>query len=189
MKRGAGLVVGYVRVSSLDQNTTRQLDGLTLDRIFSDQASGRDTKRPELASMLLFVREGDEVVIHSIDRLARNLDDLRRIVSGLTERGVKVRFQKENLVFTGDDSPMSQLLLSMLGAVAQFERDLIRERQREGIALAKLKGTYGRKPHSLQPWQRADIVKRLDQGESPSKIAKEYNVHRQTIYRAREAKA
>ena len=132
--------VGYVRVSSVDQNTVRQLDGLTLDKTFTDKASGKDTKRPQLERALEFLREGDTLVIHSMDRLARNLDDLRRVVLGLTKKGVKVRFEKEDLTFTGEDSPMANLLLSVMGAFAQFERELIKERQREGIAIAKKKG-------------------------------------------------
>ena len=139
--------VGYVRVSSVDQNTVRQLEGIRLDRVFTDKASGKDTKRPQLEALLEFVREGDLVVCHSMDRLARNLDDLRRLVMGLTKRGIRVEFVKESLTFTGEDSPMATLLLSMLGAVSEFERALIKERQREGIEIAKKKGVYkGRKP-------------------------------------------
>jgi DNA invertase Pin-like site-specific DNA recombinase len=101
--------------------------------------------------MQSFVRQGDTVFCHSMDRLARNLDDLRRIVLSLTERGVHIIFMKENLTFTGEDSPMSNLLLRVTGAFAQFERELIRERQREGIAIARREGKYrGRKP-SLTP--------------------------------------
>ena len=142
-----GQRVGYIRVSTMEQNTDRQLEGLQLDEVFTDRASGKDAKRPELEAMLKHVRKCDTVVIHSMDRLARNLDDLRRIVKGLTDREVRVEFVKEGLVFTGDDAPMATLLLSMLGAVAEFERSLIKERQKEGIALAKARGVYtGRKP-------------------------------------------
>ena len=97
-----GQQVGYLRVSSVDQKEIRQLEGLALDRTFTDKASGKDAKRPQL--MQNFVREGDRVYCHSMDRLARNLDDLRRIVLGLTERGVHIVFVKENLSFTGEDS-------------------------------------------------------------------------------------
>ena len=142
-----GQRVGYVRVSSVDQNTDRQLDGVQLDRCFTDKASGKDTKRPQLEALVSFVRQGDTVVVHSMDRLARNLDDLRKLVSTLTKRGIKVQFVNESLTFSGEDSAMAMLLLSMLGAVAEFERSLIKERQREGIAIAKAKGVYlGRKP-------------------------------------------
>ena len=110
-----GQRVGYLRVSSLDQNEVRQLEGLALNKTFTDKASGKDVKRPQLEAMLSFVREGDTVFCHSMDRLARNLDDLRRIVLGLTERGVHIVFVKENLTFTGEDSPMSNLLLNVMG--------------------------------------------------------------------------
>src|SRR5262249_43672689 len=134
--------IGYVRVSSQDQNPERQLDGVPLDKVFVERASGKDTQRPTLQEMSGYAREGDTVVVHSMDRLARNVDDHRRRVQTLSGKGVNVEFRKETLTFTGDDSPMSQLLLTMLGAVAQFERDLIRERQKEGIALAKARGVY-----------------------------------------------
>ncbi|ELT44821.1 Resolvase domain protein [Arthrobacter nitrophenolicus] len=135
-----GQRIGYVRVSTLDQNEKRQLEGQILDRVFTDKASGRDTARPQLAELLRFARDGDTVLVHSMDRLARNLDDLRALVQGLTRRGVRVEFLKENLTFTGEDSPLANLLLSVMGAFAEFERSLIRERQREGIALAKQRG-------------------------------------------------
>jgi len=178
-----GQQVGYLRVSSLDQNEIRQLEGLALDRTFTDKASGKDAKRPQLEAMLNFVREGDRVYCHSMDRLARNLDDLRRIVLGLTERGVHIVFVKENLTFTGEDSPMSNLLLSVMGAFAQFERELIRERQREGIAIAKREGKYrGRKP-SLTPARAAELRRRVADGGSKAALAREFGISRDTLYR------
>jgi len=177
-----GQTVGYVRVSTTDQNTDRQLDGLTLDKVFTDKASGKDTNRPQLAAALDYVREGDTLVVHSMDRLARNLEDLRRTVRELTGRGVRVQFVKENLAFAGDDSPMSTLLLSMLGAVAEFERSMILERQREGIAIAKAKGVYkGRKP-ALDDAQAAEVSRRLHRGESATELAREFGVSRATVY-------
>jgi len=133
-----GQKIGYKRVSSIDQNTARQLDGVPLDKLFEDKASGKDTNRPELQAALSYCREGDTLVVHSMDRLARSLVDLRGLVTELTGRGIAVEFAKENLRFNGDDSPVSVLLLSMLGAVAEFERALILGRQREGIVLAKI---------------------------------------------------
>src|ERR1019366_1831007 len=134
--------VGYRRVSSVDQSTERQLEGIQLDKVFTDKASGKDTNRPQLQAALEYLREGDLLLAHSMDRLARSLDGLRKIVLDLTSRGVHVQFVKENLTFTGEDAPMSTLLLALLGAVAEFERSMIRERQREGIALAKKAGLY-----------------------------------------------
>ena len=176
--------VGYLRVSSLDQSTERQLEGVQLDKVFTDKASGKDTARPQLQAALEFLREGDLFLVHSMDRLARSVDDLRRIVLDLTKKGVHVQFIKESLTFTGEDSPMSNLLLSLLGAVAEFERSMIRERQREGIALAKKAGVYkGRKP-SLTAVQVAEIRKRVRAGEKKARLAAEYRVSRQTLYTA-----
>lgn len=153
--------VGYQRVSTADQNTDRQLDGVELDKVFTDKASGKNLDRPELARALDYVRAGDTLVVHSMDRLARNLEDLRRTVRELTRQGVRVEFIKENLTFAGDGSPMNTLLLSMLGAVAEFERSMILERQREGIALAKAAGKYkGRKP-ALTAEQAGELRARL----------------------------
>ncbi|SRR5258708_15490787 len=182
-----GQTVGYRRVSTLDQNTTRQLDGIELDRVFEDKLSGKDVNRPQLTAMLKHVREGDTVVVHSLDRLGRNLDDLRKLVKDLTGRGVQVQFIKENLIFSGDDSPMSNLLLNIMASFAEFERELIRERQREGIALAKKAGAYrGRKP-SLTADAVVELRKRVAAGEKKSALAAEYGVTRMTIYNALES--
>jgi DNA invertase Pin-like site-specific DNA recombinase len=178
----AGQTVGYVRVSSTDQNTERQLDGVTLDRVFTDKASGKDTKRPELQRMIEFVREGDTVTVHSMDRLARNLDDLRRIVRQLTGKGVKITFAKEGLTFTGDDAPMSTLLLSVMGAFAEFERALIKERQREGIALAKQKGVYVGRNKALTAEQQARLLARVEAGEPKAALARDFGISRETLY-------
>lgn len=176
--------VGYVRVSSVGQNDARQLDGITLDKVFTDKCSGKDTKRPQLERALEFLREGDELVVHSMDRLARNLDDLRRIVRDLTGRGVRVRFVKEGQTFTGEDSHISKLLLSLLGAVAEFERDLIRERQLEGIAVAKAKGNvYKGRKHSLTPEKAAELRKRVEAGKvNKADLAREFGISRAALY-------
>ncbi len=168
-----GQVIGYKRVSTLDQSTDRQLDGIELDRVFEDKLSGKDMNRPQLEAMLHHVREGDMIVCHSLDRLRRNLDDLRKLVNQLTNRGVRVQFVKEQLLFTGDDNAMSTLLLSVMGAFAEFERSLIRERQREGIALAKRAGVYrGRKP-SFTPETIAELRRRIIAGEKKANLAAE----------------
>lgn len=165
-----------------EQNTARQLDGTEVERVFEDRASGRDTVRPGLADLLGFVREGDEVLVHSMDRLARNLDDLRSLVRRLTDKGVAVTFVVERLTFKGDDSPLSTLLLSVMGAFAEFERALNRERQAEGIAAAKARGVYrGRKP-ALSPDKRAELVGRVRAGESRTALAAEYRISRDTVY-------
>lgn len=177
-----GQRVGYIRVSSVDQNTGRQLDGVQVDRCFTDKCSGKDTQGPQLEALVGFVRDGDTVVVHSMDRLARNLDDLRKLVLSLTKRGIQVQFIKESLTFSGEDSPMAMLLLSMLGAVAEFERAMIRERQREGIAIAKGKGVYkGRKP-SLDAGQVEALRQRIAAGDKKAVIAREFGISRETLY-------
>ena len=177
-----GQRVGYVRVSSVGQNTARQLDGLLLDRVFEEKASAKDAHRPQLQALLAHVREGDTVVIHSMDRLARNLDDLRRLVRELTGTGVRVEFVKERLTFGGEDSPMATLLLSMMGAFAEFERALIRERQLEGIALAKKRGAYKGRARSLDPDQVAQMRARCEAGETKASLARSFGVSRETVY-------
>lgn len=180
-----GQSVGYIRVSTLDQREDRQLEGVELDRRFTDHVSGKDTNRPQLTALLSFVREGDTVVCHSMDRLGRNLDDLRKLVFGLTERGIRVEFRKENLVFTGEDSPMANLLLSVMGAIAEFERQLIRERQREGITLAKRRGVYKGRPATLSADVVTTLVAKLAAGEKPSVVAREFGISRMTLHRYR----
>jgi DNA invertase Pin-like site-specific DNA recombinase len=182
-----GQRVGYQRVSTIDQNTERQLDGVEVDKVFTDKASGKDTNRPQLACALEYVREDDTLVVHSMDRLARNLEDLRRIVRELTSSGVKVEFVNESLTFAGDDSPMNTLLLSMLGAVAEFERSMIIERQREGIAIAKAAGKYKGRQASLSQMQAGELRERLAKGESVTALATEYGVSRQTVYNYKTA--
>jgi DNA invertase Pin-like site-specific DNA recombinase len=177
-----GQRVGYIRVSSEGQNDARQLDGLTLDKTFADKASGKDTQRPQLQAMLAFVREGDHVYVHSMDRLARSLGDLEGIVKGLTSRGIAVTFTKQGMTFTGEDSPMNTLMLQLLGAVGQFERELIRERQREGIAIAKTKGVYkGRKP-SLDGAGVTRAREMVARGTPKAQVAKALGVSRSTLY-------
>jgi DNA invertase Pin-like site-specific DNA recombinase len=177
-----GQRIGYIRVSTLDQHVERQLEGIEVDKTFIDHASGKDTKRPQLELLMSFVRTGDTVIVHSMDRLARNLDDLRRIVRTLTDRGVRIEFVKEHLAFTGDDSPMASLMLSVMGAFAEFERALIHERQREGIALAKQRGAYKGRKKSLSPAEVAQLRERLTTGISKAQVARELGISRQTLY-------
>jgi DNA invertase Pin-like site-specific DNA recombinase len=132
--------------------------------------------------LLAFVRDGDTLVVHSMDRLARNLDDLRRIVQNLTQRGVHIEFVKEHLIFTGEDSPMANLMLSVMGAFAEFERALIRERQREGITLAKLRGAYRGRKKVLSPEQVAELGRRASAGEQKAQLAREFGISRETLY-------
>lgn len=177
-----GQRIAYKRVSTTGQSTQRQLDGLKFDEVFEDTASGKDAHRPQLDAMLKHVRKGDHILCHSMDRMARNLDDLRTIVLGLTNRGIRVEFVKEGLTFTGDDGAMAKLLLSMMGAFAEFERALILERQREGIALAKAAGKYKGRKAKLSADRAQELRKRALAGESRSMLAREYGLSRETVY-------
>jgi DNA invertase Pin-like site-specific DNA recombinase len=180
--RRGGKRVGYIRVSSIDQNTERQLEGVELDKTFTDKVSGKDVNRPALKAALDYLRDGDVLVVHSMDRLARNLVDLRTLVDSLTGRGIQIQFMKEGMLFTGEDTAMSKLLLSVMGAFAEFERSLLKERQREGIAIAKKAGVYkGRKP-SLTPERIAELRARVSAGEKKAALAREFGISRETLY-------
>jgi DNA invertase Pin-like site-specific DNA recombinase len=174
--------VAYRRVSSTDQKTDRQLEGLRCDKEFNDQASAGTTDRPGLKACLDYIREGDTLHVHSIDRLCRNLADLQKTVKDLNDNGIVVHFHKENLIFTGKNDPMNTLMMQMLGAVSEFERALIRERQREGIAVAKSKGKHLGRNASLSTEQIEAIRSRVSNGENKKDLAIEYGVARQTIY-------
>ena len=176
--------IGYVRVSSVDQNEARQLEGIETDRVFTDKASDRTVERPQLQEALKYAREGDTLVVHSMDRLARNVEDMLRLVRELNGKGVTVRFVKENMTFSADHAdPRASLMFAMLAAFSQFERDLIRERQKEGVALAKKRGVYtGRKPilNKQQAEQlRAEVAK---PGSNKSQIARDFGIRRETLY-------
>lgn len=178
--------VGYIRVSTLDQRSDRQLEGIELDRVFEDKTSGKSMKgRPQLDEMIKYVREGDEVIVHSMDRLARNLEDLLQIVRTLNKKGVKIRFLKEDLSFDPDRAaaPMSKLILSVMGAVAEFERSLILERQREGIALAKARGVYKGRAKKVSPELLQKAKNLLMTGCSATQVAKKLSVSRASLYR------
>lgn len=177
-----GQRIGYVRVSTVDQNTARQLDGIQVDRIFEDRCSGKNTDRPKLVEMQQYLRDGDTLIAHSMDRLARNVSDLREIVFGLTKRGVKVEFVKEALTFGDEKNSMADFMLNVMGAFAEFERALILERQKEGIAKAKAAGVYkGRKP-KLASGKVKELIQRAAAGESKTDLAREFGIDRSTLY-------
>ena len=186
---GGGKRIGYVRVSSADQNDARQLDGVVLDKTFTDKASGKDTNRPQLMAMLEFVREGDHIYVHSMDRLSRSLRDLQDVVERLTAKGITITFVNESLTFerptTGavaHKTAYSTLMLQLLGAVGQFERALIKERQREGIAIAKAKKLYkGRKP-ALDDADVATLKQMAADGLAKVEIAKTFDISRASVY-------
>ncbi len=175
--------VGYIRVSSVDQNTARQLDGVDIDKTFEEKISGKDiTGRPELQTCLNFLREGDVLFVHSIDRLARNQRDLQNIVGDLVAKGVSIKFVTENLEFGNKDNPMGNLMLQMMGAFAEFERTMIKSRQLEGIRKAKERGQqFGRK--SLKPKLVKELNNRKEKGQSVIEIANSMGIGTSTVYK------
>lgn len=175
--------IGYTRVSTLDQSTERQLDGIELDITFTDKASGKDTKRPQLQAALKHARMGDTLIVHSMDRLARNCEDMLRTVRELNGKAVSVQFVKENMTFAaGNDDPRSTLMFTMLSAFSQFERALIKERQREGIAIAKSRGVYKGGTPKLTQEQAIVLRDKVAAGANKSKLAKEMGISRETLY-------
>lgn len=179
--------VGYIRVSTADQNTERQLDGVHLDERFEDKLSGANTDRPQLQAMLKYVRKGDTIHVHSIDRLARSLVDLLEMVQDLNTKGIIIRFHKENLTFEGGaENPMQTLMFTMMGAFAQFERAVMKERQREGIAKAKERGVYKGRVKSVDD---SAILALLAEGKSVRAVAAELDINPSTVQRAKKAAA
>lgn len=178
-----GQKVGYIRVSTVDQNVDRQLEGLQMDRTFIDKFTGKVLDRPHFNEMMKYVREGDNVYVHSMDRLARNLMDLRKTIEELTNRKVTVHFVKENLSFSGEDSPMAMLLLSIMGAFAEFEVQLIRERQKEGIKLAKERGVYIGRKKMLDEEQMKQLWEMAHEGHKKTFIAQTFNISRGGVYK------
>jgi len=177
-----GQKIAYIRVSSDSQNTARQLDGMTFDKTFIDKVTGSSANRPGLQEMIGYAREGDEIHCHSIDRLARSMPDLARLVSDWKEKGVTVVFHKENLTFNASsDNAMDELLFNIMASFAQFERSLIRERQKEGIRKAQEAGKYrGRIPLSQEIHER--VLKLVELGLPKTKIAKQVGISRNSIY-------
>ena len=173
--------LGYRRVPTLEQSLDRQDLG-ECDRVFEEKESAGSANRPALQDMLSFVRSGDEVVVHSIDRLARNLMDLQSIIQELNDKGVTIQFLSESLSFSADEGCAFQTLqLQMLGAFSQFERTMIRKRQAKGIAKAKAKGVYAQRKRTINP----DKVKQLfEDGMSKAAIAKHLNISRMSVYRS-----
>ena len=150
--------IGYIRVSTADQNPERQrteLEAADVEEIYEDRVSGKNLDRPQLQEMLAFIRKGDTIIVHSLDRLARNLSDLLKTVEALTQKGVSIHFLKEKLEFDAgkDASPTAKLMLQLVGAFAEFERSMIKARQREGIELAKARGAYLGRKRTVTPEQ------------------------------------
>ena len=176
-------IIGYKRVSSQTQSTERQDLG-KLDKVFEEKVSGKTTKdRPALLAMIDYSRNGDTVKVHSIDRLARDLRDLQSIISQLNDKGVAISFLSENLTFSAEaDDAFAKLQLQMMGAFAEFERNIIRKRQAEGIAKAKVRGVY--KDRKRSTTINRDQVRNLkDEGLSTYKIADKMGISRMSVHR------
>lgn len=184
--RGKNMIFGYMRVSTRDQSLERQLAVLepVCDKIISEKESGKSTsERPELLNLLSHLREGDTLVAHSIDRLARNTRDLLEMIDSLVERGIVVRFQANGMSF--DNSPQSRLILTMMGAVAEFERGMIASRRNEGIAIAKEAGRYKGKQKNKE--LHSKITEMLVAGKNtPDEIAKLCDCGRATVFRVKK---
>ena len=175
--------VGYIRISSIDQNPERQLQELILDKKFIDVASGSCTNRPQLKLCMDYLREADILYIDSIDRLARNLKDLQDIINCLLEKGVIIKFLKEQLSFSNSLDPIANLTLHLMGAFAEFERTMIRTRQREGLELAKKKGVRLGRPPMISKSAKEKAIKLKNEGMSIRKIAFTLNLSRVSIYK------
>ncbi|GAA6203876.1 recombinase family protein [Thalassotalea sp. SU-HH00458] len=174
--------IGYIRVSTVEQNTARQLLNLKLDKVFTDKCSGKDTNRPALTQLIEFSREGDVIHCHDISRMARSTEDLLRLIKEFTAKNITLKFHKENLTFDGSNNPLQQLMMTILSGIYQFERAMILERQREGIEIAKAKGKYRGKRvnHKLH-----DQIRELyAQGHNKTQIAKKLGCVRATVYKA-----
>ncbi len=181
----AGQIVAYRRVSTEDQNLERQDLGDDVDRVFEEKISGKDRERPQLAEMVKYVREGDLVRVWSMDRLARSLMDLIGLIKEITDKGASVKFVKENLTFEpGESDPFATLQMQILGAVAEFERRIIKQRQAEGIKKAKKKGVYKGRSKALSPEKVKEARDRITFGVPKAQVARELNVSRQTLYSA-----
>lgn len=178
-----GKRIGYIRVSTVDQNPDRQLESIIVDKKFIDYASAKSTNRPQLKSMLEFVREDDVIFVHSMDRLARNLKDLKELVESLVSKKIQVHFLKENLQFSGENSATSNLVLHLMGAFAEFEYAFIRERQREGIEIAKKKGRFRGTKKKLDSEKIELLKKELLTRKSKTQIALDLHISRFTLYR------
>lgn len=180
----SGKRIGYVRVSTIDQNPERQLENIELDKKFIDYASASSTDRPQLKAMLDYAREDDIIIVHSMDRLCRNVFDLKKIANELVSRQIQIKFIKENITIDGQQNAMSNLMLSLMGAFAEFELAYIRERQMQGIQIAKQKGIYkGRKSKFTEEMKQQIEHKMTASRDQKSKIAKELGISRNTLYK------
>jgi len=178
------MIFNYIRVSTISQNTDRQLLDIDCDREYIEKVSGKDLNRPQLQSLLSNLRAGDLVNVHELSRLARNTQDLLKIVDEIISVGASVKFHKENLLFDGSkkDDAFQKLMLTMLGAISTFERDLMLERQREGIALAKQKGRYKGRKSNFSDDDIQQIKVEFAETKNKAELARKYGISRGYLY-------
>ncbi|MBV5301280.1 MAG: recombinase family protein [Methylococcales bacterium] len=177
------MIFNYRRVSTVIQNTDRQLLDVPCDREYEDKLSGKDTNRPQFLLMMANLREGDIINVHSLDRVGRNTKDILEIVQQVKDKGCLIHFHKENLKFDGTKSDLySDLLLTILAGFSEFERSIILERQREGIAIAKAKGVYTGRRKKLSVEQLEEMKLDFNAGVAKTKIAEKYGVTRAYVY-------
>lgn len=173
----------YKRVSTTDQNLDRQLVEVECDREYVEKVSAKDTNRPQLQAMLQNLRVDDVVHVHELSRLGRSVKDLLELVEQITAAGATVKFHKENLEFKGrDKDPFQALMLNLLSSIAQFERELLLSRQREGIAIAKAKGKYKGKQSKFTAADIERIKAEFDETDNKSKLAERYGITRAYLY-------
>jgi DNA invertase Pin-like site-specific DNA recombinase len=178
------MIFNYLRVSTVLQNTERQLLDVPCDRVYEDKLSGKDTNRPQFQLMMSNLRPSDVVNVHSLDRVGRNTKDILEIVETIKEIGATIKFHKESLTFDGSKSDLySDLMLTILSGFAQFERNIILERQREGIAIAKMNGKYKGGKQKFKSSDKEEIKKLIEEGVSISQISRTMNCSRPTIYK------
>lgn len=175
--------IGYIRVSTVQQHTERQLadQRKALDKIFEDKLSGKDTNRPGFVAMMEYLREGDTLHVHEISRLCRSTSDLLATVEKLKEQGVTVHFHKENIIITGgNESPVGNMVLTVLAGVAQMEREMLLARQREGYQAAKAAGRIAARGKG-KAVNRPEIIAALAAGGSVRKVAAQFEVSTRTV--------
>ncbi len=177
------MIFNYKRVSTIIQSTERQLLDVECDREYEDKLSGKNRERPQLEAMLLNIRSGDTINVHSMDRLARNTKDLLNIVEEITNKGAKIMFHKENLTFAPDkNDPYQELMMTMLAAVSTLERELINQRVREGVAIAKAKGKFKGGKNKLSQEQVEELNALYTKGIKIAEIARKFGLSRPTVY-------
>jgi DNA invertase Pin-like site-specific DNA recombinase len=177
------MIFNYLRVSTILQNTERQLVDVVCDRLYEDKLSGKDTNRPQFQLMMNNLRSGDVINVHSLDRVGRNTKDILEIVQEVKDKGCQIYFHKENLKFDGTKSDLySDLMLTILAGFSEFERNIILERQREGIAIAKAKGVYKGRRKKLTEEQLEEMKNDFNAGLAKTKIAEKYGVTRAYVY-------